>query len=79
MIIAIRWSNDQMVTMRAFLYHAERGRGDRLYHAVNAHVVKEKQTGRELIFKGDGRRKTRRETSARYAIAEVKMRESGGA
>jgi len=38
--------------------------GDRLYHAVNAHVVKEKQTGRE-VSKGGGRRKTRRETSAR--------------
>ena len=32
--------------------------------AVNAHVVKEKQTGRELVSKGDRRRKTRRETSA---------------
>lgn len=51
--------------MCAFLYHVEdRGGGDRLYHAVNAHVVKEKQTGRELVSKGDGRRKTRRETSA---------------
>lgn len=59
-IVAIIWSN---VRTCAFFYHVEER--DRLYHAVNAHVVKEKQTGRELVSKGDGRRKTRRETSAR--------------
>lgn len=37
--------------MSAFLYHVE---GDRLYHAANAHVAEEKQTGRELARR-DGR------------------------
>lgn len=39
--------------MRASLYHVE---GDRLYHAVNAHVAGEKQTGGENSRAGELRR-----------------------
>lgn len=52
-----------MVKRNDAYFSLSRRGGDWLYHAVNA--VKEKQTGRELVFMGDGRRKTRRETSAR--------------
>lgn len=62
MIIAITWSckrNDV-----CFPLSCQEEGGDRLYHAVNAQSKRNKR-GENSYLRGDGRRKTTRETSAR--------------